>query len=67
MVASRILGYGKDYDFVYDGESYVIDLSILDNKPFDESLITERNNSFKLKRGELHNLWQKAEADFVPS
>ena len=46
MVASRILGYGKDYDFVYDGESYVIDLSLLDNKPFDESLITEGVNEF---------------------
>ena len=46
MVASRILGYGKDYDFVYDGESYVIDLSTLDNKPFDESLITKGTNEF---------------------
>lgn len=46
MVASRILGYGKDYDFVYDGESYVIDLSLLDNKPFDESLITKGVNEF---------------------
>jgi hypothetical protein len=46
MVASRILGYGKDYDFVYDSESYVIDLSTLDNKPFDESLITKGANEF---------------------
>jgi hypothetical protein len=46
MVASRILGYGKDYDFVYDGESYVIDLSTLDNKPFDESLVTKGANEF---------------------
>ena len=38
FVAARILGYGKDYDFVYDGESYVIDLSLLENKPFDELL-----------------------------
>ena len=46
MVASRVLGYGKDYDFVYDGESYVIDLSTIENKPFDESLITEGVNEF---------------------
>ena len=46
LIASRILGYGKDYDFVYDGESYVIDLSLLDNKSFDESLITEGVNEF---------------------
>jgi hypothetical protein len=46
MVASRVLGYGKDYDFVYDGESYVIDLSTIENKPFDKSLITEGVNEF---------------------
>jgi len=35
MVAARILGYGKDYTFEYDGQDYTIDLSHIDNKPFD--------------------------------
>jgi hypothetical protein len=46
MVAARVLGYGKDYDFVYDDESYVVDLSNIENKPFDESLITKGVNEF---------------------
>ena len=37
MVAARILGYGKDYSFEYDGQEYTVDLSQLDNKPFDYS------------------------------
>jgi hypothetical protein len=46
MVASRVLGYGKDYDFVYDDESYVVDLSTIENKVFDESLIKKGINEF---------------------
>ena len=46
MVAARVLGYGKDYDFVYDDESYVVDLSTIENKPFDESLIKKGTNEF---------------------
>ena len=46
MVASRVLGYGKDYDFVYDDESYVVDLSAIENKVFDESLIKKGTNEF---------------------
>ena len=42
IVASRILGYGKDYTFTYDGKEYTVDLTTLDNKPFDTSLITSR-------------------------
>ena len=45
MVAARILGYGKDYSFEYDGQNYTIDLSDVDNKPFDE---------LKLKIGRAH-------------
>lgn len=37
MVAARILGYGKDYSFEYGGQEYTVDLSQLDNKPFDYS------------------------------
>ena len=42
LVASRVLGYGKDYSFSYKGKEYTVDLSKLDNKPFDESLITSK-------------------------
>ena len=42
LIASRILGYGKDYTFNYDGTEYNIDLTQLDNKPFDETKITSK-------------------------
>jgi hypothetical protein len=42
IIASRVLGYGKDYTFTYDNKEYTVDLSTLDNKPFDTSLITPR-------------------------
>jgi hypothetical protein len=42
IVASRILGYGKDYTFIYDGKEYNVDLTTLDNKPFDTSLLTPK-------------------------
>ena len=46
MVAARILGYGKDYSFTYDNKDITIDLSEIDNKPFDESSITKGVNEF---------------------
>ena len=46
MVAARVLGYGKDYSFTYEGEEYSIDLSTLDNKEIDESLFTKGSNEF---------------------
>ena len=42
MVAARILGYGKDYSFEYNGEQHVVDLTKLDNKQFDESNLTSK-------------------------
>jgi len=35
MVAARILGYGSDYSFEYNGQEYTVDLTQIDNKPFD--------------------------------
>ena len=49
MIAARILGYGKDYEFTYGGERQVIDLTTLDDKPFNESLITPHTNEFSFK------------------
>ena len=46
MVAARILGYGQNYTFTYDGEEYTIDLSQLENKEIDLSLFKNRENRF---------------------
>ncbi len=47
LVAARILGYGKEYSFIHKGEEQTVDLSLLENKPFDESLIIkEGTNEF---------------------
>lgn len=42
LISSRILGYGKDYTFSYDGTEYTIDLTKLENKPFDETKVTPK-------------------------
>ena len=46
FIAARVLGYGGNYSFNYDGESHTVDLSTLNNKEFDESLITKGVNEF---------------------
>ena len=46
FIAARVLGYGGNYTFEYDGESQTVDLSTLNNKEFDESLITKGVNEF---------------------
>jgi len=46
FIASRVLGYGKNYEFDVGGESQVIDLTTLENKEFDETSITLGLNSF---------------------
>ena len=46
LVAARILGYGKDYTFMYGGEEQMIDLTTVENKPIDESLFTKGVNEF---------------------
>jgi hypothetical protein len=47
MIAARILGYGKDYIFEYDGQEYTVDLSLIDNKEFDASkLVSKGINEF---------------------
>ena len=42
LISSRILGYGKDYTFNYDGTEYTVDLSQLENKTFDETKVTPK-------------------------
>jgi hypothetical protein len=46
MLAARVLGYGKDYTFTYDGEEYTVDLTKFDNKELDESKYTKGINEF---------------------
>ena len=46
LIAARILGYGKDYEFQYSGESQVVDLSLLENKPLHPDVEKATENSF---------------------
>ena len=46
MIAARVLGYGKDYEITYLGETRTVDLSKLENKPLLEDLITKGKNEF---------------------
>lgn len=48
MVASRILGYGKDYTFEYEGQEVTVDLSEIEPKWINEEHLVEPNkNEFK--------------------
>jgi len=49
LIASRILGYGKDYEFNYAGEKIKVDLTKLTNKELDEKLVKDRKNEFTFK------------------
>ena len=46
LVAARVLGYGKDYEFNYGDTKEVIDLSKLDNKEVDYKTLTGGKNEF---------------------
>ena len=46
MVAARILGYGKDYNFVYGDEEQTVDLSKLEPAKLDFSKFTKGKNEF---------------------
>jgi hypothetical protein len=46
MVAARILGYGKDYNFEYGGEEQTVDLSKLEPAKLDFSKFTKGKNEF---------------------
>ena len=49
MVAARILGYGKDYGFTYDGEEHKVDLSKLEPVDIDFSKFTRSVNEFSFE------------------
>ena len=46
LIASRILGYGKDYKFTANGKQETIDLTTLEDKVLDESLYQKGVNKF---------------------
>jgi len=46
LLASRILGYGKDYEVQYGSKKYNIDLTTIESKPIDEALFTKGKNEF---------------------
>jgi len=45
MVASRILGYGKDYTFEYEGDEVTVDLSEIEPKWINEEHLVESNTN----------------------
>ena len=49
MIASRILAYGKDYEFDYEGEKQVVDLSMFNSKELDKSLYSAGLNAFSFE------------------
>ena len=46
LVAARILGYGKDYEFTYGNEKQNVDLSLLNNRPLNKEVSKATSNSF---------------------
>jgi hypothetical protein len=46
LIAARILGYGKDYEFEYNGQSLTIDLGELQTQHLDESTMIDGKNEF---------------------
>jgi len=46
LIAARILGYGKDYSFEYNGRQYTVDLSTLPDKQIDEFSFKAGVNEF---------------------
>tara|TARA_R110002167_G_scaffold358950_1_gene575281 strand:- start:285 stop:1028 length:744 start_codon:yes stop_codon:yes gene_type:complete len=46
LIATRILGYGSDYKTIIGGKEQTINLSELENKPFDGSSMVEGKNEF---------------------
>ena len=46
LVAARVLGYGKDYEFTIGGTTHTVDLSQIENKEMDKSLFESGKNEF---------------------
>lgn len=46
MIAARVLGYGKDYTFTYEGVEETVDLTEIENKEINEELFKSGKNEF---------------------
>ena len=46
LIAARILGYGKDYEFQYGAQKDVIDLTLLESKKIDKKVLSKGANEF---------------------
>lgn len=49
MVAARILAYGKDYEFAYNGTTQHVDLSAIEAKPYPAGGVEIAKNEFTFK------------------
>lgn len=49
LVATRILGYGSEYEITYNGKPYKVDLSKVENKPINEEKFKEKGNHFEFE------------------
>jgi hypothetical protein len=56
MVAARILGYGSEYSFEYSGETHIVDLTKIENKPIKEELFSTRTNEFTFTLPKSNNV-----------
>jgi hypothetical protein len=43
MIAARVLGYGKDYTFEFNGETVTVDLSLLKEKESTLAIVSNKN------------------------
>ena len=46
LIAARILGYGKDYEFNYNGNVEIVDLSLLENRKLHPEVAAAEENAF---------------------
>ena len=46
LIAARILGYGSDYEFSYNGEEHTVDLTKIEDKELDPLLTSSGKNEF---------------------
>ena len=54
LIAARILGYGKDYDFEYSGEKISFDLTTIESLPLSDELKPGKNEfDFQLPKSKI--------------
>ena len=49
LIAARILGYGSNYEFEYKGEKHSVDLTKIEDKTLDKSLVVDGKNEFNFE------------------